>query len=472
MYKATIGIEVHSQIKTRSKMFCGCKVEFLSAPNTNICSICMGEPGVLPYTNEKAILLAIRAALALNAQINKKSVFARKNYYYPDLTKGYQITQSVPLAENGYVVINTENGEKKITIHRIHIEEDTGKLFHTNDKVSMIDFNRSGVPLLEIVTDPVIENEKEAISYLKRLRQIIRYIDISGADMEKGQFRCEPNISVSKDNRRGIKTEVKNLNSLKAVEKAIKYEIERQITILEKGGKIIQQTMLWDEKEQVTKTMRSKEGIAEYRYFKEPDLIPLIITNEMINEQKELIPELPQSKFNRLVKEYNIGINEAEILIDNPRLSNYFEKSIEKGCGIKESLGWITTDIMGILNKSEKKFSYLKITPQHLADLYKYIENKIINMNIAKNILHEIAFTGEPVDKYIKSKNLIQITDTKSIEKIIDEILEENPTEVKRYLKGNNKLFGFFVGQAMKKMGGKANPTIVNKLLKDILNRR
>ncbi len=472
MYKATIGIEVHAQIKTKTKMFCGCKVEFLGKPNMNICPVCMGEPGILPRINGRAVKLAVRTALALHAKINMRSIFARKNYFYPDLPKGYQITQSIPLAEGGYVEIYTENGKKKIAITRLHIEEDAGKLFHTAEGHSFVDFNRSGVPLMEIVSEPVIENEKEAVAYLRRLRQILRYVESSDADMEKGQFRCEPNISVSKEEKRGIKTEVKNLNSLKAVERAIKYEISRQKEVIEDGGTVIQQTMLWDEKKQMAIPMREKEGVAEYRYFKEPDLIPLFLHDEDIDEQRKYIPELPNEKFDRLIVQYGIKKEEAEILVDSPDIASCFEKSVGSGCSPKYAIGWITTDILGELNKAGKKFSHIKIKPSHLADLNKLIDNKTINMNIAKKILHSIIFTGESVIDYVKVNNLAQVTDENAIENAVKEVIEENVKEVERYMNGEEKLFGFFVGQVMKKMKGKANPGVVNKMLKDILNRR
>ncbi len=472
MYKATIGIEVHAQIKTATKMFCGCKVEFLAEPNTNICPICMGEPGVLPHVNKRAVELAVRTAIALHAKINLKSIYARKNYFYPDLPKGYQITQSIPLAEGGYVEIETEKGKKKIYITRLHIEEDAGKLFHTTEGHSLVDFNRSGVPLMEIVSEPVIENEKEAVAYLRRLRQILRYVGSSDADMEKGQFRCEPNISVSKDEKRGVKREVKNLNSLKAVERAIKYEISKQTDSLEKGESITQQTMLWDEKKQMALPMREKEGVTEYRYFKEPDLIPLLLNNDIIEEQSKAIPELPTEKFNRLREEYKIKGEDAEILVDSPEMAEFFEKAIKSGCSSKYAIGWMTTDILGELNKSGKSFGDIKIAPNHLARLNKMIENKTINMNIAKKILHNILFTGEATEAYIKRNNLSQVTDEGEIEKAVVAVIEENSKEVERYKGGEEKLFGFFVGQVMKKMKGKANPGVVNRLLKEKLNRR
>ncbi|NIA23065.1 MAG: Asp-tRNA(Asn)/Glu-tRNA(Gln) amidotransferase subunit GatB [Proteobacteria bacterium] len=472
MYKATIGIEVHAQIKTKTKMFCGCKVEFLGKSNTNICPVCMGEPGTLPRVNKRAVELAVRTAIALHARINMRSIFARKNYFYPDLPKGYQITQSIPLAEGGYVEIDTGNGKKKIAITRLHIEEDAGKLFHTAEGHSFVDFNRSGVPLMEIVSEPVIKNEKEAVAYLKRLRQIVRYVGSSDADMEKGQFRCEPNISVSKDENRGTKTEVKNLNSLKAVERAIKYEISRQIKTIDRGEIIIQQTMLWDKKRQMAIPMRKKEGVNEYRYFKEPDLIPLILNDGDIEKQRKSIPELPGEKFDRLIKQYGIKKEEAEILVEFPYIASFFEKSVESGCSPKYAIGWITTDILGELNKAGKKFSDIKTGPSHLAALNKLIDNKTINMNIAKNVLRSIIFTGEDGNDYVKANNLAQVTDENAIENAVKELIEENAKEVERYKNGEEKLFGFFVGQVMKKMRGKANPGVVNKVLKDILNRR
>jgi len=467
-YIPTIGMEVHVQLNTKSKMFCSCAVAYDGIPNTRICPICMGHPGTMPTINQRVVEFAIRAGIALNCTINKHSDFARKNYFYPDLPKGYQITQfHIPIAENGYIELDSG---KKIHIRRLHIEEDTGKLIHDIDEDTLVDFNRAGVPLIEIVTEPDIENADEAVEYLTKFKQIIRYIEVSNADMEKGQLRCEPNISIRKQGEElGIKTEIKNLNSFKAVHRGINAEIKRQKKKLESGERIISETLLYNEKTQDVIPMRQKESIGDYRYFSEPDLPDLIIDDELINRIKLQLPELPKDKYNRFLKNYKLSNESVKILTADKYIADFYEESIKDIENIKKTSNFFIKEIPAILNKNTITIKDIGINALRLNELLKFIESEKINLNTAKKILEEMYKTKENAGKIIERLGLIQTTNEDEIKSIIESVINENPKEVERYKNGEKKLFGFLVGQIMKKSKGKANPKIVNDKLEEIL---
>ncbi len=466
-YKPTIGMEVHVQLNTKTKMFCNCEADFGKEPNTNICPICMGHPGTMPSINEKAIELAVKAALALNCSINLRSGFARKNYFYPDLPKGYQITQfEVPIAENGFIQLDSG---KKIRIRRLHVEEDTGKLIHDIDKDTLVDFNRAGVPLIEIVTEPDIENADEAVEYLMKLRRIIRYIGVSNADMEKGQLRCEPNVSISKDSTLGTKTEIKNLNSFKAVNKGIHAEIVRQTNILDKGEKVISQTLLYNEKKQDVTPMRKKETSSDYRYFNEPDLPDLILEQEFVNTIKETIPELPEEKLERFIKTYSLQREDAKTLISEKDIADIYEESIKNIKNIKKITNFFIKEIPAILNKENISITQMRINAKNFNELFSFIDNEKINLSAAQKVLKQMYLTKKQAGKIIEELGLLQTTNEDEIMDLVKSVLDENPKEVERYKNGEQKLFGFLVGQVMKKSRGKANPKIVNEKLRELL---
>jgi aspartyl-tRNA(Asn)/glutamyl-tRNA(Gln) amidotransferase subunit B len=486
MYKATIGLEIHFESKTKSKMFCSCPNEEWNSleekPNTNICPICTGQPGTLPVINEEAINKIIMTGLALNCEIAKQSKFDRKNYFYPDLPKGYQISQyDMPFCTNGYLDIVLDNEEKrKIRITRIHMEEDTGKLHHLKGK-TLVDFNRAGVPLMELVTEPDIHSGEEAKKFCQELQLILRYLDVSAANMEKGQMRCEVNISISKDNTLGTKVEVKNLNSFKAVEKSIDYEIKRQSEILEKGENIIQETRGWNDMKGETYPQREKENAHEYRYFPEPDLPLITIDQKKIEEIQRKMPELPNQKRKRFKEEYDLDNKTIEFFVKDNILDDYLEKAAsesscwakDKSCNrdnkeiIKLCANYLTTDLQYLLkNVSEPIKIEERITPENFGEFICLISQDKISSKIAKIVLEEMFNTGKDPSHIIKEKELNQIEDEGEIKKIIEEVLKENQKPVEDYKKGKENSFTFLVGQIMAKSKGKANPQIVTKLLK------
>ncbi|RKY88749.1 Asp-tRNA(Asn)/Glu-tRNA(Gln) amidotransferase GatCAB subunit B [candidate division KSB1 bacterium] len=477
-YEAVIGLEVHAQLKTKSKIFCNCPNLFGKDPNTLVCPVCLGLPGVLPVLNKKAVEYSIKTALALKCRVAPFSIFARKNYFYPDLPKGYQISQfEEPLSENGYLEIEIDGNWKKIRIKRIHMEEDAGKLIHPEGDESVseskIDINRCGVPLIEIVSEPDITTPVEAHLYLKKLKQVLSYLDISDCNMEEGSLRCDANVSIRKKGEKslGVKTEVKNLNSFKNVEKALDFEINRQKKILEQGGHILQETLYWDARKNQAFIMRRKEYSDDYRYFPEPDLIPLKVSTEWIEKIRKTIPELPNEKKKRLIKQYNIPSYNAEILIDSKELADYFEKCTKFCSDYRTLSNWIIGDVLYILNEKKISITEFRIPPEFLGTMVKLIENKTISGKIAKEVFEEMLKTGKSPEDIVKTKNLIQLTDEDKISDIIETVLKENKEELEKYLNGKEKLFGFFIGQIMKKTRGKANPQIVNKLLKNKLDR-
>jgi len=463
MYKVVIGLEVHVQLLTKSKIFCGCSVELGGEPNIHTCPICLGMPGVQPVLNRHVVELAIRSALALNCKIQKRCRFARKNYFYPDLPKGYQITQySQPLSVDGFIKLDSG---KKIRLKRLHLEEETGKSIHTEES-TLIDFNRAGIPLIEIVTEPDISSVEEAASYLIKLKQILRYIEVSNCDMEKGTFRCEPNISIKKDGKPGVRTEIKNLNSFKAVERALSYEIERQKKILKSNGKIVQQTLLWDEKKEATFPMRTKEEEEEYRYFPEPDLLPVTVSKKWIEEIKQSIPELPDEKKSRFIKEYRIPEYDARILTSDRNLSSYYEECAKYVKDKKLVSNWIMTELLAQLKEKNLPIEEFTIKPKDLAELLNLLLQDKISGSMAKSVFTEMAESNKPAIRIVKEKGLFQIKDATEIEKTIDKVLVLNEDAVSKYKAGKTKVFGFLVGQVMKEMKGKANPKVVNELLK------
>ena len=466
-YEAVIGLEVHIQLLTKTKIFCGCSTDFGAPPNTHVCPVCMGMPGVLPVLNKKVVEYAIKLGLALNCRINKFSRFARKNYFYPDLPKGYQISQyELPILEGGAVEIFINGGYKKIALERIHMEEDAGKTVHKPDG-SYVDFNRAGVPLLEIVSKPVMHTPEEAAEYLKSLRRIVRYLGICDGNMEEGSLRCDANVSVriKGEDKLGTKTELKNMNSFKHVEKALEYEIERQIDVLKEGGKVIQQTRLWDEKSGITKPMRSKEESFEYRYFPDPDLVPLIIDDKWIDDVRKTLPELPKEKLERFIEEYGIKPEDARVLVEERELAEYFERAAKESKEPQSVANWILSELLGYLNRDGKEIKDTLIKPEQIGKLVELVEKGIISGKIAKTVFKEMYNSGDDPEKIVKEKGLIQITDRGEIEKLVEEVLESNPKAVEQYKAGKKNTIGFFVGQIMKKTKGKANPKIVNELL-------
>jgi len=466
-------LEVHTQLSTGSKIFCGCSTKFGNAPNTNVCPVCLGHPGVLPVLNHKVVEYTVKMGLATNCRINERSVFARKNYFYPDLPKGYQISQyEEPICEDGYIVIFFENNSfKKINITRIHMEEDAGKLIHDQGFDTLVDVNRCGVPLIEIVSEPDMNTATEAYLYLIKIKQIVQYLGICDGNMEEGSLRCDANISVRlKDSKQfGTKAEVKNMNSFRNVEKAINFEIERQIDILEDGGEIIQQTLLWNADLNEAFPMRSKEEAHDYRYFPEPDLMPVIVSEQWKKEISEKMPELPDVRKKRLINKYNLPKYDTEVLTQSKDVADYYEKVIGVTDDYKAASNWIMTDVLKVINEGKINITGFPISPENLGELINLIKDGTISGKIAKEVFPIMLKENENPSFIVKEKNLIQITDYGEIEKIVDSILNKSTSEVKQYLSGKDKVFGFFVGQVMKATKGKANPKVVNKMLKEKL---
>ncbi len=469
-YEAVIGLEVHAQLLTETKIFCGCSTKFGVPPNTNVCPVCLGHPGVLPVMNKKVVEFTVLMGLATDCTINEKSIFARKNYFYPDLPKGYQISQyEKPICEHGNISVELKSGLKKnIGITRIHMEEDAGKSIHDQGDSTLIDVNRCGTPLMEIVSEPDMRSAEEAYLYLTKLKQIVTYLGICDGNMEEGSLRCDANVSVrlKGEEKFGTKTEVKNMNSFRNVEKAIEHEIERQIDILEDGGKIIQQTLLWDADASLVKPMRSKEEAHDYRYFPDPDLMPIAVSANWKNEIASSMPELPERRKDRFISEFSLPRYDAEILTSSRELADYYENVLKVTNDYKSVSNWVMTDVLKVVNDEKISIKEFPVTPDRLGKLIKLINENVINGKIAKEIFPEMLKTKKDPKEIIKEKNLVQITDTKEIETAIDKILSANEFQVKEYLSGKDKVIGFFVGQIMKETKGKANPQIVNELLK------
>lgn len=472
-YAATIGIEVHVQLKTESKIFCSCPNKFGQTPNTNICPVCTGHPGVLPVLNKKAVDYAIIAGLATNSTIASVCAFARKHYMYPDLPKNYQITQADdPICSAGYVPIETADGaEKHVRLVRIHMEEDAGKNTHASTSHSCVDLNRAGTPLIEIVSQPDINTPDEARMYLTRLRAIVQYLGISDANMEEGSFRADINISVKKKEAKelGTKVELKNLNSFRFIANAIEFEIERQIELLNEGKRITQESRQWDNKNNISIFMRSKEEAQDYRYFMEPDLPELHIDAAWIERLRATLPELPQIKFRRLQDAYGLSSYEADIITQDKALADFFERATDLCKSPKQVCNWMLRDLLGYMKEHKLELATIKMTPALLAELVKALDQGVINSKVTQDIFIEVMETGKSPLAVIQAKGLQQVESLDILEPIVKAIIEKNADAVAKYKAGNTKLFGFFVGQAMKETQGKANPKILNNLVQKYL---
>ena len=472
-YEAVIGLEIHVQMDTTTKLFCSCRVQFGDEPNTNVCPVCLGMPGSLPVLNRKAVEYAIRAALALNCEVHRESIFARKNYFYPDLPKGYQISQyEKPIATNGWLEFDMPDGSKRrVRIRRLHMEEDAGKNIHEGSK-SYVDLNRAGTPLMEIVTEPDLRTPEEARLFLENLRNIMRYTGVSKADMEKGQLRCDINVSVRPKGSQGLgtRTEIKNVNSFRFVQKALEYEIERQIKVVSEGGKVQQETRTFDPSTGKTYTMRTKEEAEDYRYFPDPDLLPLRIEREWIEEIRISMPELPDQRLKRLLSQYSISEYEAKIFVQHKELGDFFEKAISSYAEPKLIANWLLNDLLGLLNEKQIPIEDSPVPPENLAELVKLVKENVISTKIGKEVIREMVETSKSASQIVEEKGLRQITDEDSIRKIVQEVLSRFPQEVERYKGGEQKLLGFFVGQVMKETRGKANPKLVNEMVRKLLS--
>jgi aspartyl-tRNA(Asn)/glutamyl-tRNA(Gln) amidotransferase subunit B len=473
-YEAVIGLEVHAQLLTRSKIFCGCPTTFGAPSNTQTCPVCLGMPGVLPVLNKKAVEFALKMALATNCEIAPESIFARKNYFYPDLPKGYQISQyELPLAEHGYLDVSVNGNKKRIGITRIHLEEDAGKLVHSDTRpVSFVDFNRTGVPLIEIVSEPDIRTPEEAVEYLKGLRNILLYLEICDGNMEEGSLRCDANISLrpAGSPEFGTKTELKNMNSFRFVRQALEYEIRRQRALLAEGRAIIQETRLWDEAKGQTFSMRGKEEAHDYRYFPDPDLVPVKIDAEWLESIRRGLPELPVARANRFVSEYGLPEYDAEVLTSEKDLADYFEMTVKAFPHPKKVSNWIMTESLRDWIRDFSGITYWQVTPTALAQLLDLVENGTISGKIAKMVFEEMKATGDMPADIVKRRGLFQISDTGALEAQAREILAAHPKEAADYKAGKTKVMGFFVGQLMKQTKGQANPKLANEIFQCLLS--
>jgi aspartyl-tRNA(Asn)/glutamyl-tRNA(Gln) amidotransferase subunit B len=473
-YEAVIGLEVHAQLQTNTKIFCRCETAFGEEANTRTCPVCIGMPGVLPVLNRKAVEYIIKTGLATHCAITPYSRFARKNYFYPDLPKGYQISQyELPLCEKGHIEILVDGKVKRIGITRIHLEEDAGKNLHTSESgASLVDLNRAGTPLMEIVSEPDIRSADEAVEYLKKLRSILRYIEVSDADMEKGNFRCDCNVSIRPVGAKeyGTRAEVKNVNSFKFVQKALEYEIKRQAQILDEGGRVVQETRLFDSAKGVTFSMRSKEEAHDYRYFPEPDLVPVVTSTETIEAIRRTITELPEAKRDRFVKEYGLPEYDADMLTQSRAMAAYYEEAARLSGLPKVISNWMMGELMRLLNAEGKEIEDCPVRPDRLAGMVKMINDGTISTKIAKTVFEDMYGTGKDAETVVKEKGLVQVSDSGAIENIIADVIKANPAQHADYKGGKDKLFGFFVGQVMKASKGKANPEMVNELLKKKLS--
>ncbi|TRU32538.1 MAG: Asp-tRNA(Asn)/Glu-tRNA(Gln) amidotransferase subunit GatB [Microcystis aeruginosa Ma_MB_F_20061100_S20] len=479
-YEAIIGLETHCQLNTRSKIFCSCPTNFDSPPNTNVCPVCLGYPGVLPVLNQEVLASAVKLGLAIDGKITSHSKFDRKQYFYPDLPKNYQISQyDLPIVEQGQLEIEIvdkktkEVSRKIIGITRLHMEEDAGKLVHAGSERlsgsthSLVDFNRTGVPLLEIVSEPDLRTGTEAAEYAQELRRLVRYLGISDGNMQEGSLRCDVNISVRKKGAKkfGTKVEIKNMNSFSAIQKAIEYEIDRQIEAIENGELIVQETRLWEEATQRTISMRKKEGSSDYRYFPEPDLPPLEVSPEQLKAWAEELPELPARKRRRYEEEFGLSPYDARVLTDDRTVAEYFETAVIAGANAKLVANWISQDIAAYLNNNKLTITEIALQASDLAELVKLIETGTISGKIAKEILPELLTEGASPKSLVEKKGLIQISDSSAIEKLIEEIIAAHPSELEKFRAGKTNLKGFFVGQVMKKSGGKADPKLTSQIL-------
>jgi len=473
-YEPVIGLEVHVQLGTKSKLFCACPTDFGSEPNANTCPVCLGMPGSLPVLNAEALELGMRAGLALDCEINARLKFDRKNYFYPDLPKAYQISQyDMPIDKNGHLIVEVKDKEgkwieKRIGITRAHLEEDAGKLLHEGIvDGTLVDYNRGGIPLLEIVSEPDIRSAEEAYAYLTALKAVLQYAGVSDCDMEMGKLRCDANVSVRPvgQEKFGTRTETKNLNSFRAVQKAIDYEIARQIQVIEDGGVVEQQTRLWNEAKGETALMRSKEDAHDYRYFPEPDLVPFTIAREKVEAVRKTLPELPRARAKRFVEKLGLPRADAHVLVEDQILAAFFETTIAEGASAKLAANWLLNDLLGTLNEKKIKIENSPISPKALAGLIQLIDNSTINGKIAKDVLPLMLSENKSADQIVKEKGLAQVQDTGLIEQIADKVIAANPKSVEDFKAGKKQALGFLVGQVMKESQGKANPKMINEIL-------
>ncbi len=474
-FEAVIGLEVHVQLQTESKIFCSCSTTFGAPPNTHTCPVCLGMPGVLPVLNRKVVEYAMKMAMATNCRINRRFVFARKQYFYPDLPKGYQISQDeLPIAEHGHVEIEVAGARRRIGITRIHMEEDAGKLVHDETRpVSYVDLNRTGVPLIEIVSEPDIRAPEEASAYLKSLREIVRYLGISDGNMEEGSLRCDANISLRPrgETALGTKVELKNMNSFRHVQKALEYEIRRQSALLLDGQEIVQETRLWDTAKGITLSMRSKEEAHDYRYFPDPDLIPMEIDDAWFDTVKASIPELPAAKRKRFMEEYGLPAADAAVLTGSRAFADFFEECCSLHRDPKAVSNWMMGEVTRLLHEAGQEIDESRLTPAHLAQLLDLVADSTISGKIAKEVLAQVFETGRTPQEIVEEKGLKQVSDTSQLEAVVDAIIAAHPAEVEKYRAGKTKVMGFFVGQVMRETKGKANPKVVNQLLQKKLSQ-
>lgn len=472
-YEAVIGLEVHTELRTATKIFCSCKTSFGAEPNTNVCPVCLGLPGVLPVLNKKVLEFAVRTGLALNCEISRYSKFDRKNYYYPDLPKNFQTSQyDLPICEHGHLDIEVDGKKSTVRITRAHMEEDAGKLVHhgtsiTDSDYSLVDYNRTGTPLLEIVSEPDIRSAKEAVAYMEKLRAILQYCGVSDCKMEEGSLRCDANVSVRPVGQKelGTKTEIKNINSFRGVERAIEYEAMRQAQLLEDGGTVVQETRTWDEKEGVTKSMRKKEEANDYRYFPEPDLVPFTVGDEYIEEIQKTLPELPDARKARYMESYGLAAYDADYLTNDKDRADYFEAMVAAGAEPKEAANWLMGDFAKLLSRDNLEMKAAPVQAAAMADLLKLIAKGTISGKIAKQVFAEMWTSGKTPEVIVKEKGLVQISDTGALEELADRIIAANPQSVADFKAGKKKAVGFLMGQIMKETKGKANPQIVNGIL-------
>ena len=475
-YITVIGLEVHAELKTKTKAFCGCSTAFGSTPNTHVCPVCLGMPGALPVLNKQVVDFAIKAGLALNCDIQKFNKFDRKNYFYPDLAKNYQISQfDKPICLGGHIDIKLSNGEgKRIGITRIHMEEDAGKLNHSGATISTsdssaVDYNRAGVPLIEIVSEPDMRSAEEARAYMENLKAILEYTDVCDCKMQEGSLRCDANISIMPEGAKefGTRAEIKNLNSFRALERAINYEVERQKEILEDGGHVVQETRTWDEANGVTLSMRSKEEAHDYRYFPEPDLVPVELDDAWIERIRETLPELPAQRQERLMKEHGLPEYDASQIVSSKAMAEYFDAAVKTAKDSKGVSNWLLGDVSAYMNNEGITISEFKVAPEHLAELVNLIKDGVLSSKLAKKVFAEMIKTDEAPKALVKKLGLEQVSDEGAILKLVEETLAENPQSVADYKAGKDKAIGFLVGQIMKKSRGKANPGMVTKMLKE-----
>lgn len=472
-YEAVIGLEVHTELQTKTKIFCSCRTSFGADPNTNVCPVCLGLPGVLPVLNKKVLEYAVRAGLALNCEISRFSKFDRKNYYYPDLPKNFQTSQfDLPICEHGYLDVEVEGEKRRIRITRAHMEEDAGKLVHhgtsiTDSDYSLVDYNRTGTPLLEIVSEPDMRSAKEAVAYMEKMRAILQYVGISDCRMEEGSLRCDANVSVRPVGQKelGTKTEIKNINSFKGVERAIEYEAMRQAELLEDGGKVVQETRTWDEKEGATKSMRTKEEANDYRYFPEPDLVPFTVSDEYIENIRKSLPELPDARKERYMKEFGLSSEDAVFMTNDKATADYFEAAVDAGADPKACVNWLMGEFASQLSTDGIEIAKAPVSAENLAALLKLISKGTISGKIAKKVFATMWKEGGNPEEIVKAQGLVQISDTAELSKLVDEVVGKNPKAVEDFKAGKKKAVGALVGQIMKATKGKANPRVINELL-------